>query len=72
MGKTFRRGESKTFDDDRQLHRKGKPTNHANGRKTGGMKVINQPFNDLDEDYFDDDVGIADRIVINKYSETSR
>lgn len=66
MGKTYR--HAKQFDDERSNKNRSKP-GHANGKKTGGMRIINDPFLDQDDDYFDDDVSITDEIVINKYSD---
>lgn len=67
MGKTYRRGDGKGYDDDRQGRRRGNKSGHSNGRKTGGMRVINDPFED--DDYFDDDVKVKDFVSINKYSD---
>lgn len=67
MGKTYRHSQSK-FDDDRSGKKKGKHPNHASGKKSGGMRIINDPFGE-DDDYFDDDVTITDEIVINKFSD---
>lgn len=66
MGKTYRHSQSR-FDDERST-KKTKPS-HANGRKSGGMRIINDPFIDDVDDYFDDEVGITDTIVINKISD---
>lgn len=68
MGKTYR--QPKQFDDERQVKGKRKHPNHANGKKSGGMRIINDPFVD-DDDFFDDDVSITDKIIINKFSDDS-
>jgi hypothetical protein len=67
MGKTYRHGK-RGYDEDDRGSRRGKHHGHSNGRKSGGMRVINGPLDDED-DYFDDDVQINDQIYINKYSE---
>lgn len=65
MGKTYRQPAHK-FEDDKP--RKGKNPGHTNGRKLGGMRIINDIY-DENDDYFDDDVKITEHIVINKYSD---
>ncbi len=65
MGKTYRHSQSR-FDDERSA-KKNKP-GHTSGKKSGGMRIVNDPFLD-DDDYFDDDVSIEDEIVINKISD---
>lgn len=62
MGKTYRR----SAEEDR-LRKKPKHHNHANNRKTGGMRILNDI--DYDEDFFDENVGVTDHIVINKTRE---
>lgn len=66
MGKTYRHLHNK-FDEDRPSKR-SKP-NHANGKKSGGMRIINDPFAEEDDDFFDDTVSITDEIVINKFRD---
>lgn len=68
MGKTYSHSQNK-YDDDRPFKRGKKTPNHASGKKSGGMRIINDPFLDEDEDYFDDDISITDSIVINKYRD---
>lgn len=70
MGKTYRRGDGKGGYDDDRGHRKGKHSGHANGRKTGGMRIINDPIEE-DDDFFEDDVVIDDEITLNKRSGSS-
>jgi hypothetical protein len=66
MGRTYYKS-SKTFDDVDFGNRSGKPAKHANNRKSGGMRTIN---NYVDEDYdlnnenFDDDIELDDNIEI--------
>lgn len=63
MGKTYKKQPSK-FDEEFG-GRSGKPAKHASGKKTGGMRTLNSYVDeDLDDDSFDDDVGIADEIFI--------
>lgn len=67
MGRTYRK-DGRDFDD-KQASRKGKHHNHTNNKKSGGMRIINDIYED--DDYFDDDVEVTDEIVINKYSDDS-
>lgn len=60
MGKTYRR-DGRDYDE-KQSSKKGKHHAHSNGKKYGGMRVLNNPY---DDDLFDDDVEITDDIVIN-------
>lgn len=69
MGKTFRHQPNGQFDDDRRGGRKAKHPNHANGRKSGGMRIINE-FDDQD-DFFDDIVKPHDNKALNRLSDTS-
>ena len=69
MGKTYRQPPHK-FDDERTA-RKGKHPSHANGRKSGGMRIINDVYDETD-DFFDDEVNITEDVVINKYSDNTR
>lgn len=71
MGKTFRHQPGGHFEDDRRGGRKAKHPNHANGRKSGGMRIINALDEQDDGDYFDDDVEIHDNKKLNRYSEKS-
>ena len=66
MGKTFRQPQHK-YDDDRSVNKNKKHPAHASGKKSGGMRIINDPFGD--DDYFDDEVNMMDEVVINKYSD---
>ena len=67
MGKTFRQPQHK-YDDDQSVKKNKKHPAHTSGRKSGGMRIINDIY-DENDDYFDDDVNIMDDIVINKYSD---
>lgn len=69
MGKTFRHHGNSKFDDERRQGRAGKRSNHASGRKSGGMKIVNSVYDEDDEDLFDDDVEITDEIELNITSE---
>lgn len=61
MGKTYRRSS-----DDDHNRKKPKHHNHTNGKKLGGMRIINDRYTVVDEDFFDDNVKIEDDIVLNK------
>jgi hypothetical protein len=72
MGRTYYKS-SKNFDDGNTSGSSGKPARHANGRKTGGMRTIN---NYVEEDYefeddtFDDEVELNDEISIQHNTNT--
>lgn len=68
MGKTYRHYGSTKFDDDRRQGRAGKRVNHAIGRKSGGMRIISNLYEE-DDDLFNDGVKISDEIELNKTSE---
>lgn len=65
MGKTYRKNSS---GDDYASPKSGKNRNHANGKKTGGMRTLNSYVEEEDEfeddDTFNDDVGISDSVHI--------
>lgn len=69
MGKTYNQ-KSKKFDDEISSGRSGKHARHSNGKKTGGMRTINNYIEEDDEDFdlndssFDEDVEISDEIYI--------
>lgn len=65
MGKTYRH-QSSRYEDEKNSGRNGKHAGHANGRKQGGMRILNDHQYE-DDDFFDDDVEIDDEVVINKY-----
>jgi hypothetical protein len=66
MGRTYHKS-SKSFDDTEFGNRSGKPAKHSNGKKTGGMRTINNYVEDdydLNDDSFDDEVELDDEIQI--------
>ena len=66
MGRTYHKS-SKSFDDSDFGNRSGKPAKHSNGKKTGGMRTINNYVEDdydLNDDSFDDEVELDDKIQI--------
>jgi hypothetical protein len=66
MGRTYHKS-SKSFDDSDFGNRSGKPAKHSNGKKTGGMRTINNYVEedyDLNNDSFDDEVELDDNIQI--------
>jgi hypothetical protein len=66
MGRTYHKS-SKSFDDSDFGNRSGKPAKHSNGKKTGGMRTINNYVEDdydLNDDSFDDEVELDDEIQI--------
>lgn len=70
MGKTFKKNSSGRYDDEFASGRSGKHKNHANGKKTGGMKTLNSYVEEDDDDYFDDDIEITDSISIQHTKNT--
>ena len=72
MGRTYHKS-SKSFDDNEFGNRSGKPAKHSNGKKTGGMRTIN---NYVEEDYdindedFDDEFELDDEISIQHNTNT--
>jgi hypothetical protein len=71
MGKTFKK-QASIFDDEVSGKRSGKHAKHTNGKKTGGMKTLNSYVEfDLNDDDFDDEVGIQDDIKIQHNTDTN-
>ena len=72
MGRTYHKS-STSFDDTEFGNRSGKPAKHSNGKKTGGMRTIN---NYVEEDYefeddtFEDEVELDDEISIQHNTNT--
>ena len=68
MGKTYHK-QSRRYDDEIPSGRSGKHAKHSNGKKTGGMRTLN---NYVEEDYdfdegenpFEEDIEIDDEIFI--------
>lgn len=63
MGKTYRKNSS----GDDYASNSGKNRNHANGKKTGGMRTLNsyvEEEDNFEDDTFNDDVEISDEIQI--------
>ena len=75
MGKTYKKQASQ-FDDEFSSKRSGKHARHTNGKKTGGMRTLNSYAEDeyddydLNDDDFDDEVGIEDDIQIQHNDNT--
>jgi len=66
MGRTYYKSLKK-FDDSDFGNRSGKPAKHSSGKKTGGMRTINNYVDedyDLNNDSFDDEVELDDKIQI--------
>ena len=64
MGKTYKKQPDKY--DDFSSGRSGKHSNHANGKKTGGMKTLNRYVEDDYDSYdaFDDEIEMKDDVNI--------
>lgn len=71
MGKTYRQQHNKYEDETRGI-KKGRHPGHANGRKTGGMRILNDVYMNEEEDFFSDDIDITDEVIINRHSDNSR
>ena len=72
MGRTYYKS-SKSYDDDGSGNRSGKPARHANNRKSGGMRTINNYVEDdydLNDEDFDDEVELDDEISIQHNTNT--
>lgn len=65
MGKTFKNHTTR-YEDEYSSGRGGKHSKHNNGKKTGGMRMLNSYADENfgDDDPFDDDIGITDEIFI--------
>ena len=73
MGKTYHR-QSQRYDDEVSSGRSGKHSKHSNGKKTSGMRTLNSYVDedcDLDDDVFNDEVGLSDDIQIHHTKHTT-
>ena len=71
MGKTYHKS-SKRFDETEFGNHSGKPAKHSNGKKTGGMRMINNYVeDDLNENDFDDEIELDDDISIQHNTNTN-
>lgn len=72
MGRTYYKS-SKNFDDSDFGNRSGKPAKHSNGKKTGGMRTINNYVEedyDLNDEDFNDEVELDDEVSIQHNTNT--
>lgn len=72
MGRTYYKS-SKNYDDSDFGNRSGKPAKHSNGKKTGGMRTINNYVEDdydLNNEDFNDEVELDDEISIQHNTNT--
>lgn len=75
MGRTYYKS-SKNFDEIDFGKRSGKPAKHANNKKSGGMRTLNNYVEedyddyDLNDDSFDDEVELDDEISIQHNTNT--
>lgn len=74
MGKTYK-NYSSVRDDEISSKRSGKSAKHASGRKTGGMRTLN---NYVEQDYdfesydpFDDEIEMTDDITVQHNINTN-
>lgn len=70
MGKTYKNQPSGRFDDEFNRKRSGKHSNHANGRKTGGLKTLNSYVEEDYDDPFEDRLEVRDEIFIQHNTNT--
>ncbi len=68
MGKTYHK-QPRRYDDEAPSSRSGKHAKHSNGKKTGGMRTLNNYVEedygfDGDENPFEEDIEIEDEIFI--------
>lgn len=63
MGKTSHK-HSKKYDDEDRSQRSHKGAKHSRNIPGKGMRVINGYYDDEDDDYFDDELGVSDEVVI--------
>lgn len=63
MGKTSHK-HSKKYDDEERSHRNNRGAKHSRNIPGQGMRVINDYYEDEDDDYFDDELDITDEVVI--------
>lgn len=66
MGKTNHKQRS--YDEDDRSNKNSRGAKHSRNIPGKGMRVINSWYEEDDDDYFDDDVGVEDEveIVLNK------
>jgi hypothetical protein len=72
MGRTYYKS-SKNYDDSDFGNRSGKPAKHSSGKKTGGMRTINNYVEDdydLNDEDFNDEVELDDNISIQHNTNT--
>ncbi len=72
MGKTYTK-QARKFDEEISSGRSGKNSKHSNNRKTGGMKTLNsfvEEDYDLNDEDFNDDIGLDDEISIQHNTNT--
>lgn len=63
MGKTSYK-HSKKYEDEDRTHRNNRGAKHSRNIPGQGMRVINDYYDDEDDDYFDDELDITDEVVI--------
>lgn len=66
MGKTNHK--VKSYDEEERSRKNSRGAKHSRNVPGKGMRVINSWYEEDDDDYFDDDVGVEDEveIVLNK------
>jgi len=74
MGKTFKKN-SHRYDDEQPSGRSGKHAKHSNNKKSGGMKTLNsyveEDYDFVDSDPFDDEIEISDEVTIEHTKNTN-
>jgi hypothetical protein len=73
MGKTYKK-YSNRYDDEFPSGRSGKHAKHTNGKKTGGMRTINnyveENYEFEDSEPFDDAIELQDEIEVQHTTQT--
>lgn len=62
MGKTTYK--QKDYEDDDRNFKKSRGAKHSRNIPGHGMRVINSWYDEDDDDYFDDDIGVEDTVKI--------
>lgn len=68
MGKTSYK--ERNYDDEDRSSKKSRGAKHSRNIPGKGMRVINSWYDEDDEDYFDEDIGMEDNIDIVHIKKT--
>lgn len=62
MGRT--KNNHREYDDDDRKHKNSRGAKHSRNIPGKGMRVINSWYDEDEDEYFDDDVGVEDDVQI--------